>query len=146
MSTETITLILTGIGVIVAIGAWLFPKKMASSASTRKKGHFIEASIDGGQNSPVRIEVAKAHLAATVYDDEKTEYIIELGKRAGEIGLSDLSSLIGYLVYDDNKVSAIRAYSGKVSPDYSAEDYRKIVSRFAYSENRQKVEKYINNC
>lgn len=64
---------------------------------------------------------------------------------AGEIGLSDLSSLIGYLVYDDNKVSAIRAFSGKVSPDYSAEDYRKIVSRFVYSENRQKVEKYINN-
>lgn len=86
MSTEIIALTLTGLGVIVAIGAWLFPKKMASSASSRKKGQFIEASIDGGQNSPVRIEVAKAHLAATVYDDQKTEYIIELGKLAAYSG------------------------------------------------------------
>jgi hypothetical protein len=83
-------------------------------------------------------------IAPTVHDNERVAYLKRLAKRTDRIELVELSKLIEHLVHDDNRVTAVRAFSEKISPDFSADDYRKLISQIVVADNKQKVEISIN--
>jgi len=147
MDKELIGLIVAVTGVVIAFLAWWFPKKSI------KKEPFVPVFEQLSEAEPVasitsdnnQIEIALHHLEATIYDDEKTKYIEALGERINSIELKELTSLLEHLLYDDNKVKAVQAVTGKISQNFSADDYKYFLDKFLYSANKQKAAQYVNN-
>jgi hypothetical protein len=145
MSIEVAGLIVTTIGVIVAVFAWWFPKH---SKSTSRASDLDIKPQDSPSNSGAyrnEIEVAITHMEATTFDDERAAYLVSLSKRINSIALTDLSKLVSFLVQDENRIRSVKAFSGKVYSGFSPSDYQSLMNEFTFSENKQKAAKYVHS-